>query len=913
MAAPRDASAPFHRDAATAPRIPSAACYGVAMNAARLQRRGRLDARIASALSALALAGIAAAAPPAEDAAAASPAPLGRDAARPPNILLIVADDLGIGEVGAYGQQRIRTPHLDRLAEEGLLFERAYASSPVCAPSRASLLTGVHSGHAAIRGNREVGGWGFSDGEGQMPLASDAATIATMLQSRGYATGAFGKWGLGGPGTSGHPLNQGFDRFFGYLCQRLAHSLTPPYLWMDHDVHLLPENGAIPPHQRLAERPADDAAFAAFTGPTYAPTLILERALAFIDEHRDRPFLLYFPSPLPHLALQAPAEWVDRHPREWDPAPYLGERGYLPSLRPRATYAAMVSYLDHSVGRLVERIDSLGLGEDTLVVVTSDNGATWEVGGMDPAFFGSHAGLRGRKAQLYEGGLRVPLLARWSGRIAPGGRTAHRAALHDLKATVADLVGAGEVGGDGISMAPTLLGEGEQSEHPHLYFEFPEGPQSQAVIRGRHKAIRPEIARRGLAIELYDLDADPGESRDLAEAHPEIVAELAAIMDASRVPSREFPIPPLDARRVVPPMEGPLEAWLRPAEFRTQRLFDAGRFPTVAVATDGSVLAFWDGVQVRRSEDDGATFGPPIAVGPGVMGGGVIVDEVNGAILAFAEESMPPHAALRVFRSLDHGRTWHAHAISIEGNRDGNVPSMHTNEHGITLRHGPFAGRLIRATRWYAAANYPPSNFPTHYTDAIHSDDGGFSWRTSDPFPAMGTGEAAIVERADGTLLYNSRRHWAPPGENPRRRWTAVSRDGGQRWDELAMSPILPDGDADRDYGLMGGMVRLPIEGRDVLLFSNIESPSGRRNGTVWASFDGGATWPIKRVVDAGPFAYSSLEAGRPGTPSEGSIHLLYETGHSGGAIASFTLPWVLEGEATGDGELPAWLVEAMR
>lgn len=841
------------------------------------------------------------------------PSPPRRDAARPPNIVLIVADDLGLGDLGAYGQRRIRTPHLDRLAEEGLLFERAYAPSPVCAPSRASLLTGVHSGHAAIRGNREVGGWGFSDGEGQMPLAADAVTIATMLRGRGYATGVFGKWGLGGPGTSGHPLNQGFDRFFGYLCQRLAHSHTPPYLWRDHDVHLLPENGAIRPHQRLAERPADDAAFEAYTGPAYAPTLILDEALAFIDAHRDRPFLLYFPSPLPHLALQAPPEWIDREPREWDPSPYLGERGYLPSLRPRATYAAMVAYLDHSVGRLVERIDALGLGEETLVIVTSDNGATWDTGGMDPAFFDSHAGLRGCKGQLYEGGLRVPFIARWSGQTAPGGRTAHLVSLHDLKATVAELAGAGEAGGDGVSIAPTLRGAGEQRTHRHLYFEFPEGPQSQAVIRGRHKAIRPQIAQRGLAIELYDLDADPGESRDLADAHPEIVAELAALMDASRVRSREFPIPPLDARRVVPEMEGPLEPWMRPPELSTQRLFDAGRFPTVAVARDGAVLAFWDGVQVRRSADGGATFGPPIAVGPGVMGGGVVVDEATGAIFAFAEESMPPHAALRVFRSLDDGRTWHAHAISIEGNRDGRVPSMHTNEHGITLRHGPFAGRLIRATRWYAAANYPPSNFPTHYTDAIHSDDGGFSWRTSDPFPAMGTGEAAIVERSDGTLLYNSRRHWAPPGEDPRRRWTAVSRDGGQTWVDLEVSPILPDGDADRDYGLMGGLVRLPIAGRDLLLFSNIESPSGRRNGTVWASFDGGATWPIKRVVDSGPFAYSSLDAGRPGTPSEGFVYLLYETGHSGGAIARFTLPWILAGEPTGDGEVPAWVLEAAK
>jgi sialidase-1 len=268
---------------------------------------------------------------------------------------------------------------------------------------------------------------------------------------------------------------------------------------------------------------------------------------------------------------------------------------------------------------------------------------------------------------------------------------------------------------------------------------------------------------------------------------------------------------------------------------------------------------------------------------------------------------MPPHARLVVLRSSDHGRSWLPQTTTIEGNRAGHVPSMHMNERGITLRHGEHRGRLVRASRWYAKANYPPENFPTHYTDAIVSDDGGRSWRTSEPFGAMGTGEAAIVELSDGRLYLNSRRHWAPEGTDARRRWSATSDDGGMTWSEPAICPSLPDGDQDRDYGLMAGLVRLPVAGRDILVFSNIDSPTGRRRGTVWASFDGGRTWPIRRLVTEGPFGYSSLDAGRPGTASEGTIQLLYENGWAGATIARFNLAWILEGEPTGDGEVPAW------
>jgi hypothetical protein len=246
--------------------------------------------------------------------------------------------------------------------------------------------------------------------------------------------------------------------------------------------------------------------------------------------------------------------------------------------------------------------------------------------------------------------------------------------------------------------------------------------------------------------------------------------------------------------------------------------------------------------------------------------------------------------------------------VVIHPDKDGHSPSMHMNEHGITLRHGPHKGRLLRPTRWYAGRN-EQARWPRHYTNAIYSDDGGRTWHTSDPFPANGTGEAAVAELSDGRIYYNSRRHWAPQGENPRRRWTAWSDDGGQTWADLSICDVLPDGDQDRDYGLMGGLVRLPVSGRDILIFSNIESPSGRAHGTLWASFDGGHTWPIKRRIYDGSFAYSSLDAGRPGTPGEGWIYLLFEGGpKGGGTLARFNLSWLLQGERTGSGDLPTWL-----
>lgn len=338
--------------------------------------------------------------------------------------------------------------------------------------------------------------------------------------------------------------------------------------------------------------------------------------------------------------------------------------------------------------------------------------------------------------------------------------------------------------------------------------------------------------------------------------------------------------------------------------FETQKIFDDERFPNIVVALDGTVIATWGSkkYRVRHSEDGGKTWGKEISISnPGFHGGGTLVDENTGDILLFVEDGHPP-ANLTVYRSKDNGKIWHAEEVTISPDSKGNNPAMHMNERGITLKNSKYAGRLIRPTRYYDGGN-GEEFWDMHYTNAIYSDDGGRTWQTSEPFPAYGTGEAAIEELSDGTLYYNSRRHRSTDGLNCRMRHIAWSNDGGHTWTDLSVSDVLPDGPQGHDYGLMGGLVRLPVEGHDILLFSNIDSPGDRwqrERGMVWASFDGGKTWPVKRLVDEGGFAYSSMTAGRKGTPSEGWIYLLYETiesgNYSGARFVRFNLAWVTEG-----------------
>lgn len=363
-------------------------------------------------------------------------------------------------------------------------------------------------------------------------------------------------------------------------------------------------------------------------------------------------------------------------------------------------------------------------------------------------------------------------------------------------------------------------------------------------------------------------------------------------------------VPELHAQN---PVEGNLAPFLGDPKMELQQVFERERFPNIVVAMDGTLIATFgqSSVRARRSEDGGKTWGKEITIAkPGFQSGGLTVDETTGNILAFVEDRHPP-APLTIYRSKDHGKTWNKQPTVIKPDSKGNVPSMHMNEHGITLRHGKHKGRLIRPSRWYAGRN-DRKLWPRHYTNAIYSDDGGKTWKTSDPFPANGTGEATLAELSDGTVYYNSRRHWAPKGENPRRRWTALSKDGGATWKNLAICQVLPDGPQDRDYGCMGGLVRLPVKDRDILVYSNCDSPKGRVRMTVWASLDGGKTWPVKRLVFEGRGAYSSLNAGRPKTPGEGWIYLHFEGGPKGAStVARFNLSWILKGTKTGEGQIP--------
>ncbi len=460
----------------------------------------------------------------------------------PPNIIYIYADDLGYNEVGAYGQTKIRTPNIDRLAAEGMRFTQHYSGSAVCAPSRSVLLTGKHTGHTYIRNNKELGGWGPDEPEGQWPLAADEVTVAEILQEQGYATGAMGKWGLGGPDDHGRPNMQGFDHYYGYLCQRVAHNYYPTHLWRNDEKDMLPGNEYFDAHQSI-EAPFDDPAdYDRFKGATYAPDLIADEALQFIRDHAEGPFFLYYPTIVPHLAIQVPDDSLAEYEGMFDDTPYLGG-SYLPHPQPRAAYAAMITRMDRNVGRILDLIAELGIDDNTVVMFSSDNGPTW-VGGSDLEFFDGNGPFRGRKQQLWEGGIRVPMIARWPGHIAAGEVTDQLSAQWDVLPTLLELVGAREAiptDIDGISFAPTLLGQGTQVTHDVMYWEL---GRQQAVRAGDWKLFRRANADGEIElVELFNLADDPGEQMNLADSEPDKLAEMIELARASRVPSEVFPSP----------------------------------------------------------------------------------------------------------------------------------------------------------------------------------------------------------------------------------------------------------------------------------------------------------------------------------------------------------------------------------
>ncbi|MDR8391362.1 arylsulfatase [Aliifodinibius sp. S!AR15-10] len=462
-----------------------------------------------------------------------------------PNIIYILADDLGYGDIGPFGQTKIETPNLNKMAAEGMRLTQHYSGSTVCAPSRSVLMTGLHTGHTPVRGNEE------RMPIGQYPLPYGVPTVAEILHEAGYATGAFGKWGLGYPGSEGSPSRQGFDLFFGYNDQRRAHFYYPEFLFREVPGQApervpLEGNEVIETSREGFEHPG--------SGPpknaaVYSQDAIMEEALSFIEENASAgdPFFAYLPLNIPHASITVPEEAM---------APYLDQNGesifeeepfegghYAAQPRPRAAFAGMVTLLDKYVGQVMKKLQDQGIAENTLIIFSSDNGPHVE-GGHDPEFFDSNGPLRGVKRDLYEGGIRVPTIAWWPGTVPEGSESGHISAFEDMLPTFAELAGvAAPPNIDGISMAPTLTGNGEQRQREYLYWEFPARGGKQAVRKDQWKAVRLNLNENPNApIELYNLEEDLSEENNVADQHPDVVKEMRQIMEQAHVRSEVFPI-----------------------------------------------------------------------------------------------------------------------------------------------------------------------------------------------------------------------------------------------------------------------------------------------------------------------------------------------------------------------------------
>ncbi len=475
------------------------------------------------------------------------------EAAKPtkPNIVFILADDLGYRELGSFGQQLIRTPNLDKLASQGMRLTQHYCGNAVCAPSRCVLMTAKHPGHAIVRSNKGT------PPEGQWPIPDSEITLAEVLQQQGYVSGAFGKWGLGGPESSGRPLKQGFNRFFGYNCQSHAHSYYPSYLWSDEKHIELKNDPPVPGHASLAKDadPADPKSYNQFKGQDYAPDRINAQALEFIRQHKNEPFFLYYPTVIPHVALHVPDEELKPYLQlGWNDPPFTRNKGYgyTPHFTPRAAYAAMITRMDRYIGNILNLLDELELADNTIVVFSSDNGTTHLEQEVDYLFFKSVGELRGLKGSLYEGGVRVPTLVRWPGHVQKGSSSNYISGFEDWMPTLLDLIGKADAvpkNIDGISIAPTLLGR-KQAERPFLYREFTGYGGQQTIRVGDWKAVRQNLRKvRGkvkINTELYNIAEDISEKNNVADKHPEIVARLEKLMKQQHIPSDVFPLKAID-------------------------------------------------------------------------------------------------------------------------------------------------------------------------------------------------------------------------------------------------------------------------------------------------------------------------------------------------------------------------------
>ncbi len=453
--------------------------------------------------------------------AGASIAGLAAQSRRPPNIVWIMADDLGIGDLGCYGQRKIHTPNIDKMAGEGMRFLNAYAGCTVCAPSRSTLMTGYHMGHTSVRTN-----------PGGVPLLASDVTVAQVLKKAGYRCGGYGKWGLGDVGTDGVPSKHGFDDFFGYYNQVHAHWYYTPFLIHNEEEYPLAGN----------------------TGgkrTTFSHDVISEKALGFIDKEKDNPFFLYVPFTIPHWELLVPQDSEAEYDGKFEETPWIDKaKHYADQPKPHATYAGMITRMDRDIGRILARLEKYHLTDNTIVFFTSDNGGALEIRGDH--YFESTSVYRGHKQNFYEGGIRTPLIAKWPGKIKAGSTTDHICSFYDFMPTAAELAAVDAPKGiDGISMLPTLLGKGKQKKHEYLYWElprhngktgeFPKELPMAAIRMGEWKAVR---SKPDGPVELYNLNKDVSETTDVAAANPKIRTKMEELFKTARVEPHPQKDPP---------------------------------------------------------------------------------------------------------------------------------------------------------------------------------------------------------------------------------------------------------------------------------------------------------------------------------------------------------------------------------